>query len=216
MSNATHPNSSDTSEDRLLDHRYDGIQEYDNPLPRWWVAIFWVTIVFSPLYILHYHFGAGSLEIESYDSEMIAFFDRQAQELLALGEVTDETIDDLMTNESMISGAKKIYQARCATCHGVFAEGGIGPNLTDGNWIHGGNPTDIYQTISEGVPEKGMLSWKRQLRPAELLGMAAYVGTLQGTDPPDAKAPEGVPFTRTVPDVEADLSEDAPTESTES
>lgn len=217
MSSAPNPHTNETSEDRLLDHRYDGIQEYDNPLPRWWVAIFWVTIFFSAFYITYFHFGPGALEIERYDAEMIAFYDKQAQELLALGEITDATIDGLTTNDSMIAGAKKIYQARCATCHGVFAEGGIGPNLTDEYWIHGGNPTDIYETVSEGVPEKGMLSWKRQLRPAELLAMAAYVGTLQGSNPPNAKAPEGDVFVREAAAptdlAETPESEDSPVES---
>jgi cytochrome c oxidase cbb3-type subunit 3 len=181
-------------QDRLLDHRYDGIQEYDNLLPRWWVTIFWATIIFSVFYITYYHFGPGPLDIEKYDAQMIAFYDQQAQELLALGEITNETLEGLKSNESMMSGAKKIYQAKCATCHGVFAEGGIGPNLTDQYWLHGGQLADIYNTVNEGVPEKGMLAWNRQLRPAELMAVAAYVDTLLGSSPPNAKAPQGELF----------------------
>jgi cytochrome c oxidase cbb3-type subunit 3 len=180
----------------LMDHAYDGIQEYDNPLPRWWVWIFWATILFAPFYILVYHFGPGMLEIDRYDAAMVAFYDKQAEELLAMGEISDELLAGLMDDEAMMKGAKKVYQGKCATCHGMFGEGGIGPNLTDDHWLHGGNLMDIYTTVSDGVPSKGMVAWKRQLRPAELLAVSSYVGTLTGTEPPNPKAPQGEVFVR--------------------
>lgn len=191
MTHENQPTPAEHDQDQLLDHEYDGIQEYDNPLPLWWKAIFWGTIFFAPLYILFYHFGPGMLSTDSYDAAMVAFYDEQAKELLALGEITDTTLDGLRSNESMMANAKKVYAARCATCHGVFSEGGIGPNLTDEYWLHGNRLTEIYQTIVKGVPEKGMLAWERQLRPAELMGMAAYVGSLQGANPPNPKEPQG-------------------------
>jgi cytochrome c oxidase cbb3-type subunit 3 len=186
-------------QDHLLDHNYDGIQEYDNPLPRWWLAIFWATIIFTPLYILYFHFGGGMLAQERYDQEMIAFYDKQAEELLALGEISEITLVDLMADPSMMNGGKKIFQAKCATCHGIFGEGGIGPNLTDNYWLHGGQLMDVYKTVREGVPAKGMLAWDRQLRPAELLAVSSYVGTLLGTDPPNAKAAQGERIVRQAP-----------------
>lgn len=186
-------------QDHLLDHNYDGIQEYDNPLPRWWLAIFWATIIFTPLYILYFHFGGGMLAQERYDQEMIAFYDKQAEELLALGEIREITLVDLMADPSMMNGGKKIFQAKCATCHGIFGEGGIGPNLTDDYWLHGGQLMDVYRTVREGVPAKGMLAWDRQLRPAELMAVSAYVGTLLGTDPPNAKAAQGERILRQAP-----------------
>ncbi len=188
-----------TDQDSLLDHAYDGIQEYDNPLPRWWLAIFWLTIVFSPLYILYFHFGGGLLATEKYDAEMIAFYDKQAEQLLALGEIQEKTLADLEADPSMMSGGKKIFQTRCATCHGMFGEGGIGPNLTDDHWLHGAQLMDIYKTVREGVPSKGMLAWERQLRPAELMAVTAYVGTLLGTNPPNPKAPQGTTAVRLAP-----------------
>ena len=188
-----------TEQDHLLDHNYDGIQEYDNPLPRWWLALFWATIIFTPLYILYFHFGGGMLEIERYDQEMIAFYDKQAEQLLALGEITEQTLVDLTADPSMMNGGKKIYQAKCATCHGMFGEGGIGPNLTDEYWIHGGQFMDVYKTVREGVPAKGMLAWERQLRPAELMAVSSFVGTMLGTDPPNPKAPQGDNFVRQAP-----------------
>ena len=185
--------------DRLLDHSYDGIQEYDNPLPGWWLAIFWVTIIFSPIYILYFHFGGGMLATERYDEEMIAFYDKQAEQLLALGEVSEGTLVDLMTDQSMMNAGRKVYQSKCATCHGVFGEGGIGPNLTDEYWLHGGQLLDVYATVRDGVPAKGMLAWERQLRPAELLAVSSYVGTLLGSEPPNPKAEQGDHFVRQAP-----------------
>jgi len=91
----------------------------------------------------------------------------------------------------MMNSGKRIFQSKCATCHGMFGEGGIGPNLTDPYWLHGGQLLDIYHTVRDGVPTKGMLAWERQLRPAELLAVASYVGTLLGTDPPNPKDPQG-------------------------
>ena len=191
-------------EDHILDHSYDGIQEYDNPLPRWWLGLFWITIVFTPLYILYFHFGGGMLSTERYDEEMIAFYDKQAEQLLALGEVSEGTLVDLISDPSMMNGGEKIFRSKCATCHGMFGEGGIGPNLTDEYWLHGGQLMDIYRTVNEGVPSKGMLAWERQLRPAELLAVSSYVGTLLGNEIPNAKPPQGDHFVRQAPEVPTD------------
>ena len=186
-------------QDSVLDHAYDGIQEYDNPLPRWWLAIFWLTIIFSPLYILYFHFGGGLLSTEKYDAEMIAFYDRQAEQLLALGDISEGALVDLTADASMMNGGKKIFQTKCATCHGMFGEGGIGPNLTDQYWLHGAQLMDIYATVRDGVTAKGMLAWERQLRPAELMAVSAYVSTLLGSDPPNPKDPQGQVTERVAP-----------------
>jgi cytochrome c oxidase cbb3-type subunit 3 len=186
-------------QDHVLDHSYDGIQEYDNPLPRWWLALFWATIIFTPLYILYFHFGGGMLATDRYDQEMIAFYDKQAEQLLALGEISEGTLVDLMADASMMNGGKKIFQAKCATCHGMFGEGGIGPNLTDEHWLHGGQLMDVYRTVREGVPAKGMLAWERQLRPAEMMAVSSYVGTMLGSEPPNPKEPQGDRLVRQAP-----------------
>ena len=213
MENGTAP---DQDQDDLLDHSYDGIQEYDNPLPRWWLALFWLCILFTPVYILYFHFGDGMLATERYDQAMIAFYDKQAEELLALGEIQESTLVDLMADPSMMNGGEKIFQSKCATCHGLFGEGGIGPNLTDEYWLHGGQLMDIYKTVREGVPSKGMLAWERQLRPAELMAVSSYVGTLLGNEIPNAKAAQGDRFVRQAPapaeDLAGEAEEEAPTD----
>ena len=78
---------SENQQNRLLDHNYDGIQEYDNPMPRWWKTLFWVTVVFSILYIPWYHWGPGQLVEEEYAEAMIAHFELQAAQM---GEVTED------------------------------------------------------------------------------------------------------------------------------
>jgi cytochrome c oxidase cbb3-type subunit 3 len=190
----------DRSDDHLLEHSYDGIQEYDNPLPRWWLAIFWATIIFAPLYVLFYHFGPGMLAIEQYDEAMMLATEKQMAAILAMGEINESTLVNLMDDPSMMNGGKKIFTSKCATCHGMFGQGGIGPNLTDDYWLHGAQLMDIYRTVREGVPSKGMLAWERQLRPAELLAVSTYVGSLLGSDPPNPKAPQGEQVARAEPE----------------
>jgi cytochrome c oxidase cbb3-type subunit 3 len=187
----------------LIDHNYDGIQEYDNPLPRWWVVLFWVTIVLTPVYLLYYHAGPGKLAIDQYNDDMIAYYDMQAQQIAAMGEITESTFVDLQSNESMMAGAAQLFVSKCAQCHGPDGQGGIGPNLTDDYWLHGGQMTDIYHTVTEGVVSKGMLAWKNQLSLAEILSVASYVGSLRGSDPPNPKDPQGE-FAPWVPPTPAD------------
>ena len=179
--------------DILLDHAYDGIQEYDNPLPRWWVWIFWGSFYFAIAYVVHYHLtGNGQSVAQAYTEDMQLFREQQAK--LAMGnEVTEESLTKLMQNESLVADAKTTFARHCVQCHGPEGAGLIGPNLTDNSWIHGeGKLMDIYQTISKGVLSKGMPAWERQLRPIELGKLTAYVGTLRGKNLP-GRPPEGKP-----------------------
>ena len=195
--------------DRLLDHSYDGIQEYDNPMPRWWLYIFWATILFSVFYLVYYHGRDGRDVVDEYNAEMLAFFEKQAQELLAAGPIDEAALLAVMDDPSKAAGGGQVFASKCVQCHGSRGEGNIGPNLTDDYWIHGGKLTDIYRTVYEGVPTKGMLAWKKQLGLGDILAVTAYVGTLRGSDPPNAKAPQGEPFEY---DREAILAEDAAAE----
>ena len=180
-----------TDPEKLLEHEYDGIQEYDNPLPGWWQLLFWATIAFSVVYLLYYHVGHGASEIEEYQADMLVLGELQAKEALSAGPVTDDTLEGLRANSGMMLGARQLFVSKCATCHGDGGEGKIGPNLTDAYWLHGGMPTDIHRTIQEGIPAKGMIAWKTQLRPGEIAALAAFVTTLRGTNPPNAKEPQG-------------------------
>jgi cytochrome c oxidase cbb3-type subunit 3 len=176
---------------RVLDHEYDGIREYDNPMPGWWVKIFWATFFFAIGYGFYYHVSGNGVSIhDAYETEMAAVRADQARQALAEN-VTEEGLNKLMLDSKLMADAKGIFTQRCTPCHGDRAQGVIGPNLTDGYWIHGqGTLMDIHHTVSEGVPAKGMPSWKMQLSPVQVREVAAFIGSLRNTNVA-GKAPEG-------------------------
>jgi cytochrome c oxidase cbb3-type subunit 3 len=91
-----------------------------------------------------------------------------------------------------IAQGRKIFAGTCFPCHGAVGEGNaVGPNLTDTYWLHGGSLGDVFKTISNGVPDKGMQAWGKTFSPAEVRNITSYVLSLQGTNPPNAKAPQG-------------------------
>lgn len=212
--------------ERLLDHNFDGIRELDNFLPPWWKWLFIFTIVFSVGYILHYHvFKSGDLQdVEYYkevnpewaeaDLKMVGPSFRYKSPYKSTGAVTPVTmvktsnvLDNevvvgepivlavLIDNESLEKG-KKIYATNCVACHGASGEGLIGPNFSDSYWIHGGAISDLVRIINVGVPAKGMIPWDRTLTPEQILQVASYILTFEGTDPPNQKAAEGELYIR--------------------
>jgi cytochrome c oxidase cbb3-type subunit 3 len=177
-------------EAELLDHEYDGIREYDNPMPGWWVWTFWGSFFFAIGYLFHYHIGNGVSVHDSYEEEMAGVRAEQAKR--ALGEsVSEEGLQKLAGDARLMGDAKALFGQRCMPCHGEHAQGVIGPNLTDAYWLHGkGTLMDIFHTVSEGVTDKGMPAWKMQLSPVQVRELAAFIGTLRGTNVP-GKKPEG-------------------------
>lgn len=183
--------------DILFDHEYDGIRELDNSLPPWWVALFYITIAFGVVYLFYYHVsGSGLSSQEEYELEMEKAEEAVAAFVARQGDQVDETNVVALEDENEISLGKAIYEVNCVACHGALGEGGIGPNFSDEYWIHGGDIKDLFRTIKYGVPEKGMISWQTQLRPAEMQRVASYILTFQGTNPPNGKAPEGELYQR--------------------
>lgn len=177
--------------DELLEHEYDGIREYDNPMPKWWVWMFWGSFWFALFYFFHFHVGAkGTSVAQAYVDELKEA--REAEAKMAMGDaVSEEGLAKLMANKPMMGDTQAVFKARCEQCHADKGQGLIGPNLTDDSWIHGkGTLMDIYKTVDEGVPAKGMPAWGRQLTPIELRKVVAYVGSLRGTNVP-GKPPEG-------------------------
>jgi cytochrome c oxidase cbb3-type subunit 3 len=177
-------------DEKLLDHSYDGIQEFDNPMPRWWVWVFWATIIWVPTYyILPAPFGEGEGTVAQYEAEVARHAAAQpAQSAPAIG---DDELRQLAANAAALADGKAVYATNCAACHRADGGGLIGPNLTDDAWIHGGTPTQVHRTIAVGVLEKGMPPWERILKPEQLNHVTAYVLSLRGTNPPSPKAPEG-------------------------
>jgi cytochrome c oxidase cbb3-type subunit 3 len=183
----------DKYEDRLLDHSYDGIQEYDNPMPRWWVITFWATIVFAVLYVLNVPgIGNGKGRIADYDASMARAEALAAANGGAAGAPDSASLTAMLGDQAVLADGKQVFTTYCAACHRADAGGQIGPNLTDDAWIHGGKLADIRLTIDAGVLAKGMPEWGKLLKPAQVSAVAVYVSSLGGTNPPNPKPPEGI------------------------
>jgi cytochrome c oxidase cbb3-type subunit 3 len=168
-------------------HVYDGIEEADNSLPTWWVVVFICTTVFAVGYWLmmeEFHLGPTP-------AEELALV--QAERSQRTGQVGDDELMSAARSDSMVAAGKQAFTTNCVACHGSKAEGNIGPNLTDANWLHGGAPAQIFSTIRDGVPAKGMPSWGAILGQDAVKTLAAYVITLRGTNVP-GKAPQGEPY----------------------
>lgn len=179
-------------EDRVMDHEYDGIREYDNPMPRWWLATLWGTVIFSVLYLLNLPVvGVGKGRVAEYlaDSTANAAV-KAAHDPIAL--VTEADVMAAVTDPAQIAAGSAVFATNCVACHLADGGGSIGPNLTDAWWIHGDRPLQVFQTIARGVADKGMPTWGAILPPDQLIAVTAYVRTLQGTHPKVPKAPQGV------------------------
>ena len=185
--------SDENKPDHLLEHSYDGIQEFDNPMPRWWVYLFWATIIFSILYFLNVPgFGIGKGRIADYNRDMAASAAADAKRKAAEpAGASGEQLAAMTKDASVIALGKQVFGQNCAACHRADAGGQIGPNLTDDYWLHGGTLERIHKTVADGVLEKGMPPWGKVLKPNQLDAVAAYVYTLHGTNPPNPKAPQG-------------------------
>ena len=177
------------NDDRLLDHEYDGIQEFDNPLPRWWVWIFYATIVFSVIYFFDFS-GAirGPGRIKEYETAMAEAARLHPQ---PSGAADAATLETLRHDDQALALGKSTFVTNCAACHRPDGGGLIGPNLTDDYWLHGGAITDIHKTIENGVLEKGMPPWGKMLKPEQINAVTAYVASLHGSNPSNPKAPQG-------------------------
>ena len=189
---ASTPPSASTSkapEAPVMDHEYDGIREYDNPLPRWWVWMWAGSFFFSVGYFFHYHVSHNGTSVsDEYVADMAAAREAEAKQSLA-EPVSEDSLSKLTANPALMTDAKALFGLRCAPCHGANAQGVIGPNLTDNAWLHGtGTLTDIYGVVDGGVAAKGMPAWGRQLTPIELRKVVAFVGTLRGTNVPGKPA----------------------------
>lgn len=173
-----------------MNHDYDGIRELDNHLPPWWKYLFYATIVFAVVYMFLYHVS-GSLPLQTEEYE-IAMAEAEANKpAVDEGSAIDESNIVFSDDPAVLASGKTVYDRNCVACHKAAGEGGIGPNLTDEYWMHGGSIQDIYNTIKNGVPEKGMIAWKDVLSPAKMSDVSSYIETLKGTNPPNAKGPQG-------------------------
>ncbi|WP_299255433.1 cbb3-type cytochrome c oxidase N-terminal domain-containing protein [uncultured Aquimarina sp.] len=179
-------------EEIILDHNYDGIKELDNNLPPWWVYGFYASILFGVIYLVRFHVFNDYNQTEEYETEVaealvaIEAYKKTAKDLVDINTVV------LLTDAADIAAGKAIFTTNCVACHKADGGGGIGPNLTDPNWILGGGIKNVFRTISEGGRDgKGMVAWKQTLKPAEMAQVASYVITLGGTTAAEPKEAQG-------------------------
>lgn len=178
--------------DLLMDHKYDDIAELDNPTPPWFMYLFYLTILFAVVYGLYYHvYQDGNIQETEYKNE-VTIAEKAREEYLKkfANSVNEDNVTVVKEAKDLTEGSQ-IYSTNCVACHGDKGQGGVGPNLTDKFWIHGGNVKALFKTITHGVPEKGMIAWNKTLNPLQIQKVASYILTLQGTNPPGAKEPQG-------------------------
>ncbi len=176
----------------LSDHAYDGIQEYDNPLPGWWSFLFAMTFVFSIFYWLYFHLGTPGRTIQDEH-------DRYAAHIVALrfGEIgmlepTRETLMTFKEDPKWMVYAQSLFKQHCVSCHGQHGEGQVGPNLTDDHWKNVNKIEDLVRVITEGAANGQMPSFRnRLLHGNDFILVAAYVASLRGQNLPSPRPAEG-------------------------
>jgi len=182
-------------EDKVL-HELDGIKEYDNAMPGWLMAIWWGSLIFSAAYLIFFalNFGEGTMEAEYRGATEQAVTAVDAY--FAANPLVPPSPAELLAgakDPAVLETGRSRFTRTCAACHGASAQGLIGPNLTDDRWIHGGTVEQVFQSVAKGWPAKGMPPWGRVVKPEELAALVSYVRSIQGSNPPNARAPEGEP-----------------------
>ncbi|MBU3681128.1 MAG: c-type cytochrome [Flavobacterium sp.] len=182
----------ESENEMLLQHDYDGIKELDNTLPPWWVYLFYITIVFSAVYLVRFHMLGGDTQEMELKNEIAQAKIEVAEYMKTAPDMMDEKSVTLLTDPASLAEGKTIFTANCVACHRADGGGQIGPNLTDNQWILGGGIKNVFHTLMNGGRDgKGMISWKGTLKPKEMQKVGSYVLSLQGSNPVNPKAPEG-------------------------
>ncbi|MCS6823635.1 MAG: c-type cytochrome [Cytophagaceae bacterium] len=172
----------------LFEHEYDGIKELNNKMPPWWLYMFYGTLIWGALYMWYYHvYSSGNIQEEEYIAEM-TMAEKEMKRIAA--NINEENVS-LLTDKQRLENGRLTYEKNCASCHGKSGEGSVGPNLTDDYWLHGGDVKSIFKSIKYGIPAKGMIPWQTQLSPVQIQEVASYIKSIRGTNPPNAKAPQG-------------------------
>ncbi len=183
-----------------LDHDFDGIKELNNPIPFWFNLLFYTTIAVAFVYLLVFHvFEVGSLQGKEYETEMANAEISRQEYIKKAGNLIDENSVVLLTDKNKIHEGAEIFTSKCVVCHGDKGEGKVGPNLTDEYWLHGGDVKSIFKTIKYGVPSKGMVAWQNSMNGSQMQELASFILSLQGTNPPGGKDPQGDKVVSTSP-----------------
>lgn len=178
-----------------MGHSFDGIRELDNHLPPWWKGLFYGCIIWGIGYLIVYHVTDSLPLSEAEYHEELAVAREKARMLAASrpAEAIDENTLTYNADPERIAKGQAVFNSNnCGSCHRQDGGGNtIGPNLTDAYWLHGGSVQNIFRTISIGVVEKGMPAWGKVMSAADVRDVTFYVMSLQGSEPRDAKGPQG-------------------------
>lgn len=172
--------------DPLTDHAYDGIQEYDNPVPSWWTWLFVGTIAFSVVYTFVILLTNEQLSPRG----IYARAEQHRMATMGVYEPTVEMLATIKTTPNLLSAGEAIYLTNCATCHGDKGQGGTGPNLTDNSFLNIEKPEDYFDVIANGRKNGAMPAWGTRLPPNDQVLVAGYVAALRGRNIA-GKGPEG-------------------------
>lgn len=141
----------------LREHTYDGIQEFDQRLPNWWLNTLYGAIVFSVVWwFIHETAHVRPTDGERVEAAMARI---EAAKMASTLEISDPSLWQMSRNKVFTDAGQQTFTSLCVACHGANLQGGVGPNLTDHAWLHGGKPTEVIATVMNGVPAKGMPTW---------------------------------------------------------
>lgn len=172
-------------------HAYDGIEEFDNPLPGWWKWMFVGSFVFSVFYAMYYHMGAPGRSVEAQYERALA--ENTRLRFAEIGQLTadNETIAKYIQKPSWLKVGQVVFKTHCISCHGRKGEGKVGPNLTDDYYKHLKDLEGIARVVNKGAANNAMPAWETRLDPNEVVLVSAYVASLRGANEADGKPPEG-------------------------
>jgi cytochrome c oxidase cbb3-type subunit 3 len=168
-------------------HQYDDIQEEDNHLPNWWLAILFGSIIFGFGYWQVYQ---TTKTLPRIRDEYTADVDALKKARMAANPTSEEALVALSKDATALAEGKTVFMSTCASCHGPEGAGLVGPNLTDKFWLHGAKPGDLFKTVTEGYAEKGMPAWGPVIGVDKTRKVVAFVLSIRNTNKP-GKEPQG-------------------------
>lgn len=183
----------DTEKNLLLDHDYDGIEEFDYPLPSWWGATFVGGIVFAAIYIFYYEGMGGKSLRQTFIDDMAKVEKVRAAQAASLSNFDHEGYKAYLATPEAQNKANEVFTEYCVSCHLEGGKGDIGPNLTDAYWLNMKevNTENLYKVIKDGVEDNGMPAWGEVLSKEELFAAIKYVESIRNTNIAGGKEPQG-------------------------
>ncbi len=184
----------DAEKNLLMDHNYDGIEEFDYPLPSWWLWTFIAGGFFAVFYIYLYNFAGAPSLAQEYQKELAKVEAKREEQRKLTGNFDAAAYKVWNERPESVQQAALVYEENCLSCHEEKGKGDIGPNLTDSHWLNLKRVTagDIYGFILVGNEDNGMPAWADELSKEELFAAVKYVLSVHNTNAPDGKEPQGV------------------------